>query len=38
MYWAGTTKTSTNDARRVDWALGEYFFFSSFFLILTNIL
>ena len=39
MDWAGTTKTSPNDAKRVVWALGEFlFFFLRFFLILTKFL
>ena len=35
--WTETTKTGPNDARRVVWALGEYFIILlSFFLMLTK--
>ena len=37
LVWAAMTITGPNDASGVVWALSEFFFFSCFFLVLTNV-
>ena len=38
MDWAGTVKMGPNDANRVVWALGEYFFYFFFIFLNTTVI